>query len=246
MNKVRQWSTFTAVGVLAVLALGWFMLVSPQRSHAADLRTQAASQQQSNDMLRSQVAALRAQQKDLPKEQARLAQIAIKIPDNPALPSLIRSLSDAADGAGVDLGSLSPAQPTMVTVTAAAQTLAGSAATAAKPGVTASGTTAAAPPTPLAQIPVTLTVSGSFFNIEQFIASLETLKRAMKVTGFSVNSASPAGGSAVASASGPASPVGPKPGDLSASINAIVYLSPQAVPAAAPLRPIAPATAAKK
>jgi type IV pilus assembly protein PilO len=248
MDKVRQWSMLTAVGVIAVLAAGWFLLVSPQRSHASALRAQAVSQQQGNDVLRTQVAALRAQQKDLPKEQARLAQIGTLIPDNPALPSLIRSLSDAADGAGVDLSALSPAPPTMVTAAVGSQpVVAGTAGTAAaRPGATATGsatTAAQGAATPLAQIPVTLTVSGSYFNLEQFIASLETLKRAMKVTGFSVSAGPSAGGSAgVAGAVSPATP-----GALTASINAIVYMSPQvAAPAVTALRPAAPAAPAKK
>lgn len=232
MDKVRQWSMLTAVGVLAVLAGGWFLLVSPQRSHASSLRAQAAQQQQTNDMLQSQVAALRAQQQNLPKEQARLAQIATKIPDNPALPSLIRSLSDAADGAGVDLGSLSPAQPSMVTASGGARTLTPSTGTA--------GSTAAA--APLAQIPVTLTVTGSYFNIEQFIASLENLRRAMKVTGFSL---APGSGAPAASGSGSSSSAA-TPGGLTASIQAVVYMSPQAAAVAAPLKPVAPAAPAKK
>jgi hypothetical protein len=171
------------------------------------------------------------------------------IPDNPALPSLIRSLSDAADGAGVDLSALSPAQPAMVTAVAGSQTMVtgGAATAAARPGATATGpaTTAAhGAATPLAQIPVTLTVSGSYFNLEQFIASLENLKRAMKVTGFSVSSGPSAGGSAAAVPGG----VSPStPGALTASINAIVYMSPQvAAPAVTALQPAAPAVPAKK
>ena len=44
MNKMRQWSILAGVGVLAVFGAGWFLLVSPQRAHATDLRAQAATQ----------------------------------------------------------------------------------------------------------------------------------------------------------------------------------------------------------
>ncbi len=54
---------------------------------------------------------LKAQAKDLPKQQARLAAVAAKIPDNPALPALIRALTKAADEANVELVSLAPAPP---------------------------------------------------------------------------------------------------------------------------------------
>src|SRR3954451_10066252 len=112
MDKMRQWTMLTVVGVVAVLGAGWFLAVSPQRHHAAQLRSQAASQQSANSQLQSRVSQLQQQQKGLPAQQRRLNHIATKIPDNPALPPLIRQLSAAADGAGVDLVSLSPANPT--------------------------------------------------------------------------------------------------------------------------------------
>ena len=214
MSKMRQWAMLTAVACLAVLAAGWFLVIKPQRAHASDLRAQTATVQgQAND-LRSQVAQLQQQQKGLPEQQKLLSQIATKIPDNPALPALIRQLSAAADGAGVDLVSLAPGQPAVAQAPAPATMTAATAAAAA-----------AAPP--LASIPLTLQVQGSYFNVEQFFSAVEGLNRAMLVTGFSLASASgPSGGAA---ASGPdALP----PGTLNASITAQVFESPQLAPAA--------------
>src|SRR3954467_692144 len=150
MTKTRQWATLTAVACLAILAAGWFVAVKPQRSHAASLRSQAASVESSNNGLRSQVSQLRQQQKGLPAQQKVLSQIATKIPDNPALPSLIRQLSAAADGAGVNLVSLAPSAPVIAAAAPAAVTT----------GTGASGTTATshAAVSPLASIPITLQV----------------------------------------------------------------------------------------
>jgi len=40
MDKLKQYVTFTVLGCLVVLAAGWFLLVSPKRSEAAELRAQ--------------------------------------------------------------------------------------------------------------------------------------------------------------------------------------------------------------
>ena len=205
MNKTRQWTVLTAVGCLAILVVGWFLAVKPQRSHASQLRTQTQSVQSSNSQLMSQIQQLKQQQKDLPAQQKLLSQIATKIPDNPALPSLIRQLSGAADGAGVDLVSLAPGAPT--TTAAAGATSATSAASTAGASV--------------ATIPLTVQVKGSYFNIEQFFASIESLNRAMLVTGFSLAPGTPAGAGSGSTSSASAG----APGDLSASITAQVFES---------------------
>jgi Tfp pilus assembly protein PilO len=212
MNKTRQWSMLTGVACLAILAAGWMLVVKPQRSHAAQLRTQTQSVQSSTNQLRTQVDQLRQQQKDLPAQQKLLSQIATKIPDNPALPTLIRQLSTAADGAGVNLVSLAPSAPTMVAATAGVAP-----APTAKAGATAPAAAAVAP---LASIGVNIQVQGSYFNVEQFFSSIESLSRAMLVTGFSL---APGGGS---STTGGTTPVG----NLTAQISASVFESPQMAP----------------
>src|SRR3954452_189940 len=154
MDKMRQWTMLTVVGIVAVLGAGWFLAVSPQRHHAAQLRSQAASQQSANGQLQARVSQLQQQQKGLPAQQRRLNQIAAKIPDNPALPALIRQLSAAADGAGVDLVSLSPPPPT-------ASPPSGSTPPATATSAVATPSTAGT----LAQIPIAITVQGSYYNV---------------------------------------------------------------------------------
>ena len=76
----------------------------------------------------------------------------------------------------------------------------------------------AAPPAPsLFQVPLTLNVSGSYFELEQFINKLEGLKRSLLVTGFTL---APAPEAAEGAAAGPA------PGDLSLVLQGRVFLSP--------------------
>ena len=213
MEKMRQWMILTALGVVGVMAAGWFLLVSPQRSHASELRTQAAGEQQQTATLQGQIAQLKQQQKGETAQQRKLMQIAAQIPDNPQLPALIRELSTAAHQAGVSLDSLAPSQPTLVTTTATGGTAAAGAATAS----------------PLAQIPVTITVTGSYFNIETFMHSLEHLDRALKSTGLSI---APASGDSSA---------GLAPNALTGQVSAYVYESPSVMPAAGQAQTAAPA-----
>jgi Tfp pilus assembly protein PilO len=207
--KMKQWVALTAVGCLAVLAAGWFLLVSPKRSDAVAVRDEVTSQNQTNSSLQTQLTMLKAQAKTLPAQQAKLALVAAKIPDNPALPALIRALSKAADDAGVELVSMSPGAPTAVAVAAPAAALpeAGAPTAAsgsgAAVGAQAAGVTRPAGTAPqtlgsaaasagsfsagvLTSIPLTINVVGGYFQVEQFFDRLENLTRAAKVTGFTL------------------------------------------------------------
>lgn len=225
-SKMKQWVALTAVGVLAVLAAGWFLLVSPKRSAAAEVRDQLASQESKNSGLQTQLAMLKAQQKTLPAQQAKLAMVAAKIPDNPALPALIRALSAAADDAGVELLSMAPGTPVAVTETAAAPTA--TAPTSSGAGTTRTTTPVAAAvdsdfsPGVLTSIPLTINVVGGYFQVEQFFDRLENLARATKVTGFTLapggNPMKPVTDAAAASAADTGK-------SLSANVTANVYMA---------------------
>ncbi len=128
MDKLKQWVALTVVAVLAVLAAGWFLLVSPKRGDATALNAQAASQDSANDVLRGKLATLKAQAKDEPAQEAKIAAVAAKIPTNSDLPSLIRSLTKTSDVTGVDVKSLSPGSPAAVAAPTAPAT-----ATAVRP-----------------------------------------------------------------------------------------------------------------
>src|SRR5512139_353157 len=141
MTVTRKWSLMATLLVVAIFVASWFLLIAPRRSHAADLRSQAAAQDAANTRLQQKIAQLQAQAQDLPRQQARLAAVKVKIPENPALPALIRDLSAAAKKSGVSLDALAPSKPLAVVNGLVAPT-AGAAATGA--GATASGTPAGA------------------------------------------------------------------------------------------------------
>ena len=67
MSVTRKWSLLAAVLVLAIVAAGWFLLISPKRGEAAALRADTVTQEEANQRLLQQLEVLKAQQADLPK-----------------------------------------------------------------------------------------------------------------------------------------------------------------------------------
>ena len=240
MEKMRQWSMLTGLAVVVVLAAGWFLAVSPQRHQAASLRTQVVSQQSSNAQLLSQIDQLKQQKQGLPAQQRLLDQIAAKVPDNPALPALIRELSTAANVAGVDLESLAPAAPAPVAATAS-----GSSVTPVAPAGASSVASAAGAAQPLEQISLVIKVNGSYYNVESFFAAIEKMKRAMRITQWTATPGTPS----AAPASGTSSSTGTvakqlPPDTLEASLTAFVYESP-ALASPTHVTPLAPVATSK-
>ncbi|MEP6696016.1 MAG: type 4a pilus biogenesis protein PilO [Pseudonocardiales bacterium] len=188
MTKMHQWVAIAALAVVAILAAGWFIVISPQRSHAGQLHEQAAAQRSRTVGLRTQLSVLREQAKQLPAKQVELATFATQIPSTPALPSLVRSLNAAGTSAGVDLVSIAPGPPAALgaaggAVAPPARTT--PAATATNPGATTLA--AAAPATALQSIPLVLKVNGTYPQLEQFLANLEGLQRVLLVSGYSIS-----------------------------------------------------------
>lgn len=247
MDKLKKWVILTVVASLVIVAGGWFLAVAPKRAEAEDLRTQAAAQQAANAVLETQLQVLQAQAKELPKEQAKLAAVAAKVPDNPALPSLVRALLEAAESSGVELVSIAPGAPELVVAAAPA---------AVAPPAPAEGQTApdpaaaptdpsAAPAAPslagqLANVPITINVVGDFFEVQSFMGALETLPRALRVGTLTMApGASPTAGQDATSAVEDGS-------SLTTTVNGFVFMAANrqaATAATVPGDPAAPADA---
>jgi Tfp pilus assembly protein PilO len=174
MTRLRQLWLLTALGTLAALAGGYFLLVSPQNTKAAALREEAEEQLQVNRQLQSQINQLNKQKKDLPAQQALLARFAGLIPSNPAMPRLIRALTDAADNSGVELVSITPSLPEW--------------AKGVNPATRAEvpGKVAAPDGQSLVDIPVNIRVVGEYSQMTQFFTEIEEMNRALLVAGFKV------------------------------------------------------------
>ncbi|HET8617295.1 MAG TPA: type 4a pilus biogenesis protein PilO [Actinomycetales bacterium] len=215
MTSTRTWTVGAAVLAVLLVIAGWFTLVSPQRSAAADLRDQVAAQQASNDQIALKTKQLQAQFASLPERQAQLAEIKQQMPDNPALPALIRDLSSYAKAAGVSLDSVAPGAPTAVAVAAGAN----------QP-VTAPGQApTSATSTGLLSIPTTITAVGSYSDLTLYLQKLQTSMR----RAFLVNTVTLINGT-------------DKPGTLQMTLSGEVFVMNTADASAAPQAPAAPTT----
>jgi hypothetical protein len=240
MSRSRTWTVGAAVLALAVLAAGWFALVGPKRAEAADLQAQAVEQQEANARLQSKIKLLQAQAADLPAQQAKLAEIRTRIPESPTLPALVRSLTDLAQRAGVELYSLEPGEIEPVqsaATTTATPSASDPEATAEESSTDSAATTpapAAAPTSTLTAQPVNVIVVGSYFGVEQFLNLAEDLQRSFLVTGLTLRAAE---GAEVESAK-----LGRLKGSTvplrAATFNARVFYEPAAAQAA-PTQPVA-------
>jgi type IV pilus assembly protein PilO len=168
MTKMRQWTLMTVIAVVIVFAGGWLLLVKPQGSKISGVKAQAATQQQANQVLMQEIASRLAQKKTLPAEQAQLQKLSVQVPTLPDEPGLIRQLQSSATGAGVNLITITPGAATAVTVAATTTTL---------PSTT---------PESLVELPLSMSIVGTYANVESYLQLLENLPRAMLVTDFSL------------------------------------------------------------
>lgn len=195
MNSKRQWSLLTALGCVAVLVAGFLLLVQPQNAKANSLGTQTQGAEAQTQQLRVQLATLQEESRNLASEQVKLDRVVQQLPPGPQLSELTRQLDKAARDSHVDLVTVAPGPPAPFVATATAAPA--KAGTAAKPAATSATTTpavttgiaaatAATAGSGLLTIPVALTASGDYFNVERFLDTLEGLQRSMLVDGFTV------------------------------------------------------------
>jgi Tfp pilus assembly protein PilO len=173
MTKMRQWTLMTVIAVVVVFAGGWLLLVKPQGSKISAVKAEAASQQQSNQVLMQQIAARLAQKNTLPAEQAQLQKLSVQVPTVVDEPGIIRQLQSSANGAGVNL----------ITITPGATTAISAPTTTTTPASTTLPTTSTGN---LVELPLSMAIVGTYANVESYLQLLEKLPRALLVTQFSL------------------------------------------------------------
>ena len=181
MDKTKQTLVIALAAVLVVVAGGWFLLISPQRSQVASLNAETSTVNTSNGSLQTKLQQLRSESTQRTDQVAVLAAIAKRLPADLQEANLLDDLGHAADAANVDLSGITPAAPVLAT---AAVPTAAPATTSAGTSAVAGGLSAPRPvqPNQLYVVPVGLTVSGNYFDLEMFVHSLEGMQRAMLIT----------------------------------------------------------------
>ena len=163
----QRWVLGAALASVVLLLAGWFLLVTPQKTTADQLRVDAEAQAAANVRAEAEIASLKAQYKDLPSLQMEEAQIRSRIPETPNMPALLRTVSQNAKTAGVTLVSVSPSNPVPLN----------------QSGTNGGGLS---DPGQVSQIPIVIQVTGPFANMQLFLNSVEQMKRSMLVTSLDI------------------------------------------------------------
>jgi Tfp pilus assembly protein PilO len=193
VDAKRQWIVVTALIGLAILVAGFMFVVRPQYHKTSALNKDAKAVAVQTATLRTKLASLQSEQKQLKDKQADLLKLTTQVPPTVSLADLTSQLQAAAQNlptiptsgntpsndASVDLSVLSPGAPAALS----ASVTSGSTSTTA---TSTTATTSTTGPAQVQQIPLSMTVSGTYFNLESFLDRLETMKRAIIVDGFNI------------------------------------------------------------
>lgn len=170
-----------AVAILLVL-IGLIFPKMSQVRRSEDALTAARAQQQSLQVRLSELKATEAQAEQI---RIRLQELEAAVPPTADLPGLIRLLNDVSDQSAVDFMTLSPGQPTAVT--SSASTLpAAIPSPVNSPAVRRAPALGGALPLGVSILPVTITVAGDYFAVDEYLFRLETLPRSSKVLSVSL------------------------------------------------------------
>jgi Tfp pilus assembly protein PilO len=154
---VNRRAPLIAAGAFVVVAiLLVVLLVLPKMGEVGETQDELTAAQDQEIALEAQLAALQDAQAAAPETEAEIAAIEDMIPPTAELPELFILLQSAADRAAVDFFSFSPGTPV--------------------PALGAAYST----------IPSSITVTGSYFALDEYLFLMETLPRAAKVLSITV------------------------------------------------------------
>jgi Tfp pilus assembly protein PilO len=159
----RRAPIVAGVASVLVIALAVFFLVLPKMGEVSETEEALRTAQDEELTLGAQLRALEEAQAEAPETEAEIALIDDQVPPTADLPALFRLLQGAADQAAVDFFSFSP------------------------------GTPAPDPTGRYSTIPSSISVTGSYFALDEYLFLLETLPRAAKVTAISITPMATAG-----------------------------------------------------
>lgn len=100
------------VALVAILAVAWFLLISPLRADISETNAAITEQQEKLSQAQAKLAKAQTTRAEGQKNQARLMELAKMVPQSTQVPSLLVQIQDLADQSGVDFLSVSPGDPT--------------------------------------------------------------------------------------------------------------------------------------
>lgn len=172
MNPTRKWALIAAAASVLIAAVSYLVVISPARAQAAQIDEQAQAQANTNQQLEVTIAQLRREATELQTQQARLKELNMRIPDKVELSVLVRQIADSVRKTGAATTALTPSEPQQLSQTPAATPAAGAA-----PAVT---------PSALFLVPISVTVQGTFGQMEKTLKQFEAYQRVFLITSTSI------------------------------------------------------------
>ncbi len=234
MSALRKSGSLTIVAMVlvAALALGfWVLLLGPKRDEAAKLGEQVAQAEASLSEHRAEVAAAEEARSQFPVDYQRLVVLGKAVPASDETASLLVQLTGVAERAGVEFSSIALGSEGggggEEEAASAPASSTGEPVSATEVAASLLPLGAAVGPAGLAVMPYTLTFSGNFFQIADFLKGLDAMVKshnegvAVKGRLVTVNSFSLSSGES-------AEPGEPESGggSLTASFSVTTYLTP--------------------
>lgn len=179
-----------AILIVAALAIGfWMLLLGPKREKADELSEQVETLQVTLAQAQSNVAAAEAAKREFPDDYRQLVVLGEAVPAGDETASLLVELGDVADDAkvefeGIQLASSGEAAPEAAAPAPPAEAPASAPSGAVPAAATVPPTEAEAAllplgatigPAGLGVMPYSLTFSGSFFRVADFIEGIDSL-----------------------------------------------------------------------
>jgi Tfp pilus assembly protein PilO len=165
----RIWILGTVVLSVALLALGWFLGISPRLEEVSTANVQRATVEQQNAATQVTIERLKADYANLDQVAAELDELRRSLPPSADYTAFLRELNAIAGDNDATLTSFVPAAPTVFQPLAAD----GTTTTAAPADPTTDAAAAAIADGTLIAIPVQLAASGSYADLVRFVGDLQ-------------------------------------------------------------------------
>lgn len=149
----RDRMVLIGIAMLAIVAAGWMLVVSPERKQAASVNTQVEAARAALASAQSQLSDAKAAQSKYASAYADVVNLGKAVPASQEVPSLIYQLSQVTSERNIDFNSI---------------TTSGGASSSS----TASSTSAAAAGAGFTQMPFTFDFTGQYFAFERLFNSL--------------------------------------------------------------------------
>jgi len=171
-QKEKLWLIGGGIVGFVLVLIGYFMLISPQKSQTASVRASIAAAQQRNDVAKARIASLEQQNANIAKYQAALTQAELALPPTSGMPDFLRMLQALGAATQTTIASLSVSPPAPLVANAAA----GSSTTSTSSTSSTSSGSGSTQGAAVYGLSINMTVTGGTTQLGDFLNQLQTVQ----------------------------------------------------------------------